>query len=286
MNIILGYAALHDFKKYYAQYGEPVFEILLHDANQNSFIIKDLLSKTDTTLDSEHKKKLFVAATHASPFMRYSGFDIDDINDVVFGELITYIRQFGDMCKLTYLVPLTEHDTKLICSYAPWLFQSLNKANESNFEKIVQHLFKYFKDDILSHRQTAINLFSDNTNERREYIANELSKIVDIRALSIMINVNCINPSIIEEYKKNHLDHFISQMSQYTADNLYSLIRSFRKEKLPDIVETNLLTNDLYMLLDATRCKTICKKNNISENLKSVLRQYMKSQYILKELSE
>ena len=129
-----------------------------------------------------------------------------------------------------------------------------------------------------------IQLFSGNTADRREYIANELIKIVDVRVLILLVNSNCMN-DIANTYRQKHVDYFISEMENYDDVVLYRFIRLFRKNKLPDTVEKKLLDNNRYMCFDAAECKTICTKNTISSELKSKLYQFMKSQYVLKELN-
>jgi hypothetical protein len=282
MNVILGYASLHNFEKYYKEYGEIIFEILLHNANENSSIAINLLDKNNTLFDAEHKIKLFQALTHISPFNRFNNIELNDLQNEVRNAAIEYIRQFGNMIILSRYIDLEEHDIKLICSYLLWLAPSLIKANEQNFKKIVDYLISNFKENILDSSQ--IQLFADNTSERREYIAESLFKIVDVRVLFILNNANCVD-NIAYKYREKYIDYFISEMDKYNDVVLYKFIRSFRKDKLPDIVEKKLLTNNLYMCMDATRCKTICRKNNISKELKSELQKYMKSEYVLKALT-
>lgn len=150
------------------------------------------------------------------------------------------------------------------------------------FALAIYHLFTNSLEDVLSNDK--MQLFSGNTAARREYIANELIKIVDVRVLILLVNSNCMN-DIANTYRQKHVDYFISEMENYDDVVLYRFIRLFRKNKLPDTVEKKLLDNNRYMCFDAVKCKTICTKNTISSELKSKLYQFMKSQYVLKELN-
>lgn len=282
MNIIFDYLTTIDFERSYAKYGEIVFEIFLHTIRSDSTII-DLFKNNNATLDVEHKKKLFKALMVKSPFPGYIDIDLNDYPDEIKTIEIEYLRNYGDIAKLSKYADLTEHDIHLICSYQLWLSYALTNATDANFKKIVDYLICNFKENILD--SYGIKLFANNTPERREYIANKLFDTVDIRVLSILIRANSID-DIANKYRDKYIDTFIEQMDKYDGERLYQFIRSFRKNiPLPSIVENKLLTNKLYMNIDAMKCKTICKKNNISAELKKELNHYIKSGCVLKALS-
>ena len=74
MNVILGYASLHNFEKYYKEYGEIIFEILLHNANENSSIAINLLPpQTPKNKEMKNKqiKHIFILFCFKKSFVLY-----------------------------------------------------------------------------------------------------------------------------------------------------------------------------------------------------------------------
>lgn len=283
MSVKFDYIDLEYFKENYEKYGEIIFELLLHNGLMDRTIPFELLRKNNNLLDSEHKVRLFNALAYNSRFAYIVKNEFKTLSDDIQNEYIDNIRKFGNMSILDrYIDDLEEHDICLICAKLTWLSDALIKSKEKNFKRIIEYLFTNSLEEVLSNDK--IQLFSGNTAERREYIANELIKIVDVRVLILLVNSNCMN-DIANTYRQKHIDYFISEMENYDDDVLYKFIRSFRKNKLPDTVEKKLLDNNRYMCFDAAECRTICTKNIISRELKLKLHQFRKSQYVLKELN-
>ena len=283
MSVIFDYIDLEYFKENYEKYGEIVFELFLHNGLVDRAIPFELLRKNNNLLDSEHKVRLFNALAYNSNISYIVKNEFKTLSDDIKNKYIDNIRKFGNMSILDrYIDDLEEHDICLICAKLDWLSYALIKSKEKNFKKIVEYLFTNSLEEVLNSNK--IQLFSGNTAERREYIANELIKIVDVRILILLVNSNCMN-DIANTYRQKHINYFISEMENYDDVVLYRFIRLFRKNKLPDIVEKKLLDNNRYMCFDAAKCKTICTKNTISSELKSKLYQFMKSQYVLKKLN-
>lgn len=283
MSVIFDYIDLECFKENYEKYGEIVFELLLHNGLMDRTIPFELLRKNNNLLDSEHKVRLFNALAYNSRFAYIVKNEFKTLSDDIQNEYIDNIRKFGNMSILDrYIDDLEEHDICLICAKLTWLSDALIKSKEKNFKRIIEYLFTNSLKEVLSNDK--IQLLSGNTAERREYIANELIKIVDVRVLILLVNSNCMN-DIANTYRQKHIDYFISEMENYDDAVLYKFIRSFTENKLPDTVEKKLLDNNRYMCFDAAKCKTICKKNIISSELKLKLYQFIKSQCVLKELN-
>ena len=94
-----------------------------------------------------------------------------------------------------------------------------------------------------------MQLFSGNTAARREYIANELIKIVDVRVLILLVNSNCMN-DIANTYRQKHIDYFISEMENYDDEEIETIeINNNKYEVITRKVNNSFTKEQLKKLL-------------------------------------